>query len=113
MPVFIDLNDCNVGFEHWHPCPVTQKGDRLAGQSDFGGLWEWTSTPFMAHEGFEAMEAYPGYSGKPRVSGTASLDCFPLIMLTFPVADFFDGKHNVILGGSWATHPRIAGRTTL
>lgn len=31
----------------------------------------------------------------------------------FNVADFFDGKHNVVLGGSWATHPRIAGRKTL
>lgn len=28
-------------------------------------------------------------------------------------ADFFDGKHNVMLGGSWATVPRIAGRSTL
>ena len=23
------------------------------------------------------------------------------------------GKHNIVLGGSWATHPRIAGRTSL
>jgi hypothetical protein len=29
------------------------------------------------------------------------------------VADFFDGKHNIVLGGSWATHPRIAGRKSL
>jgi hypothetical protein len=29
------------------------------------------------------------------------------------VADFFDGKHNIILGGSWATFPRIAGRSSL
>lgn len=29
------------------------------------------------------------------------------------VADFFDGKHNIVLGGSWATHPRLAGRSTL
>ncbi|KAL9597119.1 MAG: hypothetical protein Q9219_005341 [cf. Caloplaca sp. 3 TL-2023] len=28
-------------------------------------------------------------------------------------ADFFDGKHNVVLGGSWATHPRVAGRKSL
>lgn len=28
-------------------------------------------------------------------------------------ADFFDGKHNIVLGGSWATHPRIAGRKSL
>ena len=31
----------------------------------------------------------------------------------FNLADFFDGKHNIVLGGSWATHPRIAGRKTL
>lgn len=35
------------------------------------------------------MDLYPGYT-----------------------SDFFDGKHNIILGGSWATHPRIAGRKT-
>lgn len=28
-------------------------------------------------------------------------------------ADFFDGKHNIVLGGSWATHPRLAGRRSL
>jgi hypothetical protein len=28
-------------------------------------------------------------------------------------ADFYDDKHNIVLGGSWATHPRIAGRKTL
>lgn len=27
--------------------------------------------------------------------------------------DFYDDKHNVVLGGSWATHPRVAGRKTL
>ncbi|PGH18465.1 hypothetical protein AJ79_00535 [Helicocarpus griseus UAMH5409] len=89
-PVYIDLgDDCNVGFKHWHPTPVTQNGNKLCGQGELGGVWEWTSTPFHAHEGFKAMDLYPGYS-----------------------ADFFDGKHNVVLGGSWATHPRIAGRTT-
>ncbi|KAL3460853.1 hypothetical protein BJX64DRAFT_289981 [Aspergillus heterothallicus] len=88
-PVFIDLDDCNVGFKHWHPTPIVQNGDKLAGHSELGGVWEWTSTPIAAHDGFEAMEIYPGYT-----------------------SDFFDGKHNIILGGSWATHPRIAGRTT-
>lgn len=29
------------------------------------------------------------------------------------LADFFDEKHNIVLGGSWATHPRIAGRKSL
>ncbi|TQB70368.1 hypothetical protein MPDQ_000634 [Monascus purpureus] len=89
MPVFIDLNRCNVGFEHWHPIPVIQNGDKLAGQCELGGVWEWTSTPLTPHDGFKAMDVYPGYT-----------------------ADFFDGKHHIVLGGSWATHPQIAGRTT-
>lgn len=85
--LFIDLQDCNVGFKHWHPTSVTSEGSRLRGQGDVGGLWEWTSTPLAYHEGFEPMALYPGYT-----------------------ADFFDKKHNVCLGGSWATVPRIAGR---
>ncbi|KAF9889559.1 hypothetical protein FE257_007269 [Aspergillus nanangensis] len=89
LPVFVDVDGCNVGFKHWHPTPVIQNGDRLAGHSELGGAWEWTSTPLAPHDGFKAMDIYPGYT-----------------------ADFFDGKHNIILGGSWATHPRVAGRTT-
>ncbi|PYH43948.1 DUF323 domain protein [Aspergillus saccharolyticus JOP 1030-1] len=89
QPIFVDLEKCNVGFKYWHPTPVTQHGDRLAGHGELGGVWEWTSTTLEPHEGFEAMKIYPGYT-----------------------SDFFDGKHNIILGGSWATHPRIAGRTT-
>ncbi|KAI9302928.1 hypothetical protein BJ944DRAFT_269188, partial [Cunninghamella echinulata] len=38
---------------------------------------------------FTASELYPGYS-----------------------ADFFDDKHHIVLGGSWATHPRISERST-
>ncbi|KAH7089271.1 hypothetical protein FB567DRAFT_591382 [Paraphoma chrysanthemicola] len=87
--LFIDLEGANVGFKHWHPVSVTDKGNKLCGQSDLGGVWEWTSTVLERHEGFEPMALYPGYT-----------------------ADFFDGKHNVTLGGSWATHPRLAGRKT-
>lgn len=87
--IFMDLEGTNVGFKHWHPVSVTQNGDRLSGQSEMGGVWEWTSTVLEKYEGFEAMDLYPGYT-----------------------ADFFDGKHNIVLGGSWATHPRIAGRKT-
>ncbi|KAG7115017.1 Ergothioneine biosynthesis protein 1 like [Verticillium longisporum] len=87
--LFVDLEGTNVGFQHWHPTPVTAGGGRLAGQAEFGGLWEWTSSPLRKHEGFEPMELYPAYT-----------------------ADFFDDKHNIILGGSWATHPRIAGRSS-
>ena len=45
-----------------------------------GNGWEWTGTPFAPFPGFEPMPRYPGYS-----------------------ADFFDGAHFVLLGGSWAT----------
>ncbi|EXF81440.1 hypothetical protein CFIO01_13296 [Colletotrichum fioriniae PJ7] len=85
--LFADLDGANVGLQHWHPVPVTADGGRLAGQGELGGVWEWTSTPLARHEGFEPMPLYPQYT-----------------------ADFFDGKHNIVLGGSWSTHPRIAGR---
>ncbi|KAK1962549.1 hypothetical protein LY78DRAFT_586434 [Colletotrichum sublineola] len=85
--LFVDLDGANVGFQHWHPVPVTANGGRLAGQGELGGVWEWTSSPLAQHEGFEPMPLYPQYT-----------------------SDFFDGKHNIVLGGSWATHPRIAGR---
>ncbi|KAI1081723.1 C-type lectin protein [Whalleya microplaca] len=85
--LFIDLNGANIGFQHWHPVAVTPHGNRLAGQAQMGGVWEWTSSPLRKHEGFKPMTLYPKYT-----------------------ADFFDGKHNIVLGGSWSTHPRIAGR---
>lgn len=61
--LFTNLQGCNVGFKHYHPTPVTQNGRKLSGQADFGGVWEWTSTVLEAHEGFKAMELYPGYTG--------------------------------------------------
>ena len=39
-----------------------------------GGVWEWTSTPLEGYEGFVPSGLYPGYS-----------------------ADFFDGKHFVVV----------------
>jgi hypothetical protein len=88
--LFVNLETANVGFKHWHPIPVTSNGNKLSGQAELGGVWEWTSTVLEKHEGFEPMELYPAYT-----------------------ADFFDGKHNVVLGGSWATHPKITGRKSL
>ena len=104
---FIDLNGCNVGFKNWHPTPVTQNGDRLSGQCDFGGVWEWTSSTLEKFEGFKAMDLYPGYTGRHMIFTSL----FPETHA--PPADFFDGKHNIMLGGSWATHPRVAGRKSL
>jgi formylglycine-generating enzyme required for sulfatase activity len=103
----MNLEGANVGFKQWHPVSVVEKGAQLCGQSDLGGVWEWTSTVLEKHETFEPMSLYPGYTGMSgqqfyanRVSDIYS-------------ADFFDGKHNITLGGSWATHPRLAGRKTL
>lgn len=88
--IYADLTGLNVGFNTFHPVPVTrqdsEEGLRLAGM---GGVFEWTSSSLAKQEGFVPMDVYPVYS-----------------------ADFFDDKHNIILGGSWATHPRLAGRKT-
>ncbi|KAF8964415.1 hypothetical protein BDZ97DRAFT_1919098 [Flammula alnicola] len=77
----------NVGFRNWHPVPATTGGEQCGGKGSNGGVWEWTSTVFDKVEEFEPSKLYPGYS-----------------------MDFFDGKHHVVLGGSYATIPRISER---
>ena len=74
----------NFDFRHWDPTPVNAypHGRSAFGVDDFlGNGWEWTSTVFAPFPGFEPFPFYRGYS-----------------------ADFFDGKHYVIKGGS----PRTA-----
>jgi gamma-glutamyl hercynylcysteine S-oxide synthase len=74
----------NFDFQRWDPVPVGCYPD---GCSDFGVAdlvgngWEWTRTVFEPFPGFQAFSFYPGYS-----------------------ANFFDGKHFVMKGGS----PRTA-----
>ena len=102
--LFADLGGANVGFKAWHPRPVAGRAG-LAGRAEMGGVWEWTSTVLEKHAGFEPMALYPGYTGE--------LSCLEMGMVLRLAADFFDGKHNIVLGGSWATHPRIAGRKSL
>jgi len=73
----------NVDFRHGSPVPVASypEGASTWGVLDLlGNGWDWTSTHFAPFAGFEPMPRYPGYS-----------------------ADFFDGAHYVLLGGSWAT----------
>ncbi|KAH7147825.1 C-type lectin protein [Fusarium sp. MPI-SDFR-AT-0072] len=86
--IFVDLSDTNSGFRNFHPMGITHK-DQLCGLGDTGGAAEWTRTLFAPQPGFKPMDIYPGYS-----------------------ADFMDQKHLAIVGGSWALHPRIAGRKT-
>ncbi|TRM57888.1 histidine-specific methyltransferase [Schizophyllum amplum] len=97
LRMFYDKFECgyeggaNVGFRHWHPVPPrVVGGEGEAMKVANGGVWEWTSTVFERVEGFKPSVLYPGYS-----------------------QDFFDGRHNVVLGGSYATIPRLAGRRSL
>ncbi|KAF3906342.1 hypothetical protein ABW20_dc0103915 [Dactylellina cionopaga] len=83
--LFAEMVGANVSFRHWHPTCVYGK---VCGRGD-GGAWEWTSTVLERWNGFKPMELYPEYT-----------------------VDFFDNKHNVVLGASWATHSKIAGRRT-
>jgi len=77
----------NVGFRNWHPLPATTGTARNGGKGDNGGVWEWTSTAMDKVEGYVPSGLYPGYS-----------------------ADFFDGKHHIVIGGSYATTPHISER---
>jgi formylglycine-generating enzyme required for sulfatase activity len=74
----------NFDLNAWSPMPV---GSRPAGASRWGVMeligngWELTDTPFAPFPGFSPyLPSYPDYS-----------------------RDFFDGKHFVLKGGSWAT----------
>jgi formylglycine-generating enzyme required for sulfatase activity len=78
-------------FERWDPAPV----DAFPrGRSAFGldGLlangWEWTASVFAPYEGFQPFPFYEGYS-----------------------ANFFDGQHYVMKGGSPRTDRSMLRRS--
>ena len=74
----------NFDFQSWDPTCVnaSPEGRSALGAEDLlGNGWEWTSTVFQPFPGFEPFPFYPGYS-----------------------ANFFDGQHFVMKGGS----PRTA-----
>jgi ergothioneine biosynthesis protein EgtB len=73
----------NFDFESWDPTPVGafRQGQSAFGVADLlGNGWEWTATVFAPLPGFQPFEFYPGYS-----------------------ANFFDGEHYIMKGGSART----------
>ena len=73
----------NFDFNRWDPAPVNAfpRGRSAFGVDGMlGNGWEWTSTVFAPFPGFEPFPFYRGYS-----------------------ADFCDGKHFVMKGGSART----------
>jgi formylglycine-generating enzyme required for sulfatase activity len=74
----------NFNFASWSPVPVgiSPGGASRWGVSELiGNGWELTDSSFEPFPGFTAsIDSYPDYS-----------------------ADFFDGKHFVLKGASWAT----------
>ncbi len=81
---------CNFDRRRGWTSPV---GGHPRGRSAFdchdmlGNVWEWTASAFAPHPSFEAFP-YEGYS-----------------------QDYFDGRHRVLKGGSWATGPWVLRRT--
>ncbi len=81
----------NFDFQRWNPTPVAAflQGDSAFGVSDLlGNGWEWTSTVFAPFRGFEPFPFYAGYS-----------------------ANFFDGQHYVMKGGSARTAASMLRRS--
>ncbi len=73
----------NFDFAGWNPAPVNafpKSRSAFGVEGMLGNGWEWTSTEFAPFPGFEPFPFYRGYS-----------------------ADFFDGKHFVMKGGSART----------
>jgi ergothioneine biosynthesis protein EgtB len=78
-------------FRLWDPVPVGAHpaGDSAFGVADLvGNGWEWTKTPFAPFPGFQPLPFYAGYS-----------------------ADFFDGRHFVLKGGSSRTDTSLLRRS--
>jgi gamma-glutamyl hercynylcysteine S-oxide synthase len=81
----------NFDFARWDAAPVRSL---VNNSSDFGVVgmlgngWEWTSSEFAPFRGFRPFHFYPGYS-----------------------ANFFDGKHFVMKGGSPRTAATLMRRS--
>jgi len=79
----------NLDFRNWSPVPVgfyAEDANTFGVRDLIGNGWEWTQSEFRGFPGFEPyLTNYREYS-----------------------ADFFDGKHFVLKGASWATDAALA-----
>ena len=77
-----------------------------------GGLWMWTSSVLEPWEGYKESVLYPGYSVRPSLARAASsalaLRLTQSLVFALPQSDFFDGKHLIVLGSSYASPRRLA-----
>jgi gamma-glutamyl hercynylcysteine S-oxide synthase len=81
----------NFDFKRWDPESIhaTRGNESAFGIRQLvGNGWEWTKTPFEPFSGFIPSPSYPGYS-----------------------ANFFDGEHFVLKGGSPRTAARLLRRS--
>jgi gamma-glutamyl hercynylcysteine S-oxide synthase len=81
----------NFDFSRWDPSPVDSFPENTSAFGVAGMLgngWEWTSSEFAPFPGFAAFPFYPGYS-----------------------ANFFDGRHFVLKGGSSRTASALLRRS--
>jgi ergothioneine biosynthesis protein EgtB len=80
----LDSDRCNHDnvFSQTTPVDAYPDGQSTYGLYDtLGNVWEWTASVFHGYEGFVS---YP-YAGYSKV--------------------YFDGQHQILKGGSWATRP--------
>lgn len=80
-------NNYNLNLQFISPTPVGMFSENnQSGISDLrGNVWEWLSSRFYPLPGFQTHDLYPDQS-----------------------APFFDNKHFMMLGGSWATNGTMA-----
>jgi gamma-glutamyl hercynylcysteine S-oxide synthase len=81
----------NFHFSRWDPAPVSANPESVSAfgaASMLGNGWEWCSNEFAPFPGFEPFPFYPGYS-----------------------ANFFDGQHFLLKGGSSRTAAPLLRRS--
>lgn len=78
---FWDKAPGNINLEHGpSSCPVNRHEFEGGVFDVIGNVWQWSETPIDGYSGFAVHEAYDDFS-----------------------TPTFDGKHNLIKGGSWAS----------